>query len=172
MTTMTDTTETITLTTFEAAGFKLRTFMKDGKLWLIGADIIASAGVKKGSMAYGRLAEDEKCLVNRIDLGLPPGRPMVAVSESGFYKLVLRSDKPEAREFQDWVTREVLPAIRRTGGYRLAGVEPEAVEEGVTAEMPDVGGFTALRCYLTRKKVSGGSARPLDALGPHPSQAR
>ncbi len=39
------------------------------------------------------------------------------VSESGFYKLVLRSRKPVAKEFQRWVTHEVLPQIRRTGGY-------------------------------------------------------
>ena len=38
------------------------------------------------------------------------------VSESGLYKLVMRSDKPEAREFQHWVTSVVLPAIRRTAG--------------------------------------------------------
>jgi prophage antirepressor-like protein len=37
------------------------------------------------------------------------------VSESGLYKLVMRSNKPEAREFQNWVTREVLPAIRKDG---------------------------------------------------------
>jgi|GEM_PF-6970342 Prophage antirepressor len=44
------------------------------------------------------------------------------ISESGLYKLVMRSDKPEAREFQDWVTREVLPAIRKDGMY-VAGEE-------------------------------------------------
>ncbi|XYD05295.1 BRO family protein [Methylorubrum populi] len=82
-------------------------------------------------------------MVNRTDLALPAGRPMVAVSESGFFKLVLRSDKPEALAFQEWVTREVLPAIRRSGGYRLAGTAPEAVEEGTVAEMPDVGGVMA-----------------------------
>lgn len=76
------------------------------------------------------VVEDERRYVSRIALGLRAGKPMVAVSESGFYKLVLRSDKPEARTFQEWVTREVLAAIRRTGGYRLQGVAPKAVEEG------------------------------------------
>lgn len=52
---------------------------------------------------------------------------MVAVSESGFYKLVLRSDKPEALAFQKWVTRELLPAVRRTGGYRFAGLDLRCV---------------------------------------------
>lgn len=41
------------------------------------------------------------------------------VAESGLYKLIMRSDKPVAKDFQDWVTREVLPAIRKTGGYLL-----------------------------------------------------
>ncbi len=45
------------------------------------------------------------------------GRPSLCVSESGLYKLIMRSDKPAARAFQDWVTRDVLPAIRKDGGY-------------------------------------------------------
>jgi prophage antirepressor-like protein len=44
-------------------------------------------------------------------------RRLVVISESGLYKLVMRSNKPEARKFQDWVTRDVLPAIRKDGGY-------------------------------------------------------
>lgn len=47
---------------------------------------------------------------------------ILMVSESGLYKLVMRSDKPEAKRFQDWVTREVLPSIRKTGTY----THPEA----------------------------------------------
>lgn len=41
---------------------------------------------------------------------------MVLLSESGMYKLAIRSDKPQARAFQDWATKDVLPAIRKTGG--------------------------------------------------------
>jgi prophage antirepressor-like protein len=41
------------------------------------------------------------------------------VSESGLYKLILRSDKPEAKQFRLWVTRDMLPAIRKDGGYIL-----------------------------------------------------
>lgn len=53
---------------------------------------------------------------------------MATVSEPGLYKLVMRSRKPEARVFQRWVTHEVLPAIRRTGGYVAASSdEPEDV---------------------------------------------
>ena len=42
---------------------------------------------------------------------------MTIIAESGLYKLVMRSDKSEARKFQDWVTRDVLPAIRKNGAY-------------------------------------------------------
>lgn len=50
-------------------------------------------------------------------LGLP-GRAPWLVNESGFYKLVLKSRKPEARKFQDWVTGVVLPAIRKDGAAK------------------------------------------------------
>uniref|UniRef100_UPI0030D8A3D7 BRO-N domain-containing protein n=2 Tax=Pseudomonas sp. EA_35y_Pfl2_R5 TaxID=3088690 RepID=UPI0030D8A3D7 len=67
------------------------------------------------------------------------GRPLVSgptpsitfISESGLYKLVMRSDKPDARAFQDWVTRVVLPAIRKDGSYVLGE------EKVVTGEMSD-----------------------------------
>ena len=57
-----------------------------------------------------------------------PGRSPLLVNESGFYKLVLKSRKPEARKFQDWVTGVVLPAIRKDGGYIL-GEEKVATGE-------------------------------------------
>lgn len=41
------------------------------------------------------------------------------ISESGLYKLIMRSDKPQAKAFQDWVTKEVLPSIRKTGSYSI-----------------------------------------------------
>jgi len=62
---------------------------------------------------------------------LRTGQAML-VSESGLYKLIMRSNKPEAREFQDWVTRDVLPAIRKDGAY-IMGEEKVA-----TGEMSDL----------------------------------
>lgn len=52
------------------------------------------------------------------------------ISESGLYKLVLRSDKPNATKFQDWVTRDVLPAIRKDGVY-VNGAEKVATNKDV-----------------------------------------
>ena len=59
-----------------------------------------------------------------------------AITESGLYKLIIRSDKPEAREFQDWVTREVLPAIRKTGGYLLNEEARPVAHAANLASMP------------------------------------
>ncbi|WP_425292724.1 BRO-N domain-containing protein [Agrobacterium tumefaciens] len=58
------------------------------------------------------------------------------ISESGLYKLIMRSDKPEARKFQDWVTRDVLPAIRKTGGYLLNEEAPDTAKADDGAGMP------------------------------------
>ena len=55
-------------------------------------------------------------------------RKLLTVNEKGLYKLILTSRKPEAERFQDWITDEVLPTIRKTGQYRLT---PERVLENV-----------------------------------------
>lgn len=68
---------------------------------------------------------------NPIEIKLSDGRSrsqvMKVISESGLYKLVMRSDKPQAKKFQDWVTRDVLPTIRKTGQYN---VHAEKVAKG------------------------------------------
>ena len=53
------------------------------------------------------------------------------ISESGLYKLVMRSDKPEARQFQDWVTGVVLPAIRKDGSYVMGEEKVRTGEKGL-----------------------------------------
>lgn len=82
-----------------------------------------------------RLAPDEKRLVRRKDypelFSGRSGSTLTLISESGLYKLALRSNKASAREFQDWVTREVLPAIRKDGMYVMGE------EKLKTGEMSD-----------------------------------
>lgn len=70
------------------------------------------------------------------------GHGLTLVSESGLYKLIMRSDKPQARVFQVWVPCEVLPTIRTTRnpvnstGYALPRVDRGSVGEGTVAETP------------------------------------
>lgn len=62
-----------------------------------------------------RLDEDEKGRNLIPTLGGP--QEMTIINEMGLYSVILRSDKPEAKEFKRWITHEVLPTIRKTGGY-------------------------------------------------------
>lgn len=74
---------------------------------------------------------DEKRTLTRNEGWTGKGHSGNLISESGLYKLVMRSDKPAAREFQDWVTRTVLPAIRKDGMYVMG--EENVAQSLVTA---------------------------------------
>lgn len=63
------------------------------------------------------LDEDEITNIRTTDIGQNGGKAPVFISEPGLYKLIMRSRKPEAKEFQRWVTHEVLPSIRKHGAY-------------------------------------------------------
>ena len=76
--------------------------------------------------AVRKLDDDEKGV--RLMHTLGGDQEVSTVTEPGFYKLVMRSRKPEAKAFQRWVTHEVLPALRRDGGYMVARAD-ETPEE-------------------------------------------
>lgn len=80
------------------------------------ADVCAVLGIAHAASAVRSLYDDERNTVRLMHGNRGNPRSNI-ISESGLYKLVLRSDKPEARAFQDWVTRHVLPAINRDGMY-------------------------------------------------------
>ena len=90
----------------------------DGEPMFVAKDVCAALEVKNSRDALARLDEDEKGVV----LTDTPGgeQQMQAVNEAGLYVLVLSSRKPEAKAFKRWVTHEVLPALRRDGGYMVA----------------------------------------------------
>lgn len=93
----------------------------EGEPWFVAADVANALELfmfKGVSRHLTNLMDDEKRLTPLPNSGVRGGKCWL-ISESGLYKLIMRSDKPEARKFQDWVTREVLPAIRKTGGYLL-----------------------------------------------------
>ncbi len=89
--------------------------MKDGVIWFIAADVCGVLELKKPSNSIKKLDEDEKGALLTGTLG--GDQVLNVVNEFGLYALILRSRKPSAREFQRWVTHEVLPAIRKTGRY-------------------------------------------------------
>ena len=91
---------------------------KNGEPVFVAKDICAILDLGNPRSSIALLDDDEKG-VHSVDT--PGGRQqMTTVTEPGFYKLVMRSRKPEAKAFQRWVTHEVLPALRRDGGYMVA----------------------------------------------------
>ncbi|WGI74539.1 BRO family protein [Sinorhizobium meliloti] len=97
---------------------------------LVSADVCPSLGLQPNTR---RLAQEE--LGHWTD-PTPQKRRMSVVSESGLYKLVMRSDKPEAKDCQNWVTRVVLPAIRKDGSY-IQGEEHVVSERHVAGVMSE-----------------------------------
>ena len=94
---------------------KIRTLINNDDPWFILADICKVLEISNSRMVSRRLDEDELMSVRLTSGG--QRREMTAVSESGLYDVILRSDKPQAKPFRKWVTTEILPTIRRTGGY-------------------------------------------------------
>ena len=90
----------------------IRTVVIDGEPWFVAKDVCDILGVQNVTQSMQQLEDFERSMFNI-------GRQGEAniISESGFYTLVLRSRKPIAKPFRLWVTQEVLPQIRKTGGY-------------------------------------------------------
>lgn len=111
-------------------GQEVRHVLIDGDPWFVAIDVCRCLGLKLKSGAFTHLKtlrSDEKQMMRKSEAPLSERGPLfigresllALISESGLYKLIMRSEKETAREFQDWVTREVLPSIRKTGGYLL-----------------------------------------------------
>lgn len=102
----------------------MRVVMLEGEPWFVVADVCRTLGIgvrPDGTVGVTentrKLASDERCSISlakakQVGFRMTSNKPATLISESGLYRLIMRSDKPEAKAFQDWVTREVLPAIK------------------------------------------------------------
>lgn len=116
---------------FDYHGQEVRTVEISGQPWFVAVDVCNVLEIGNSRMAVDRLDEDEKMTVSSTDShsGTRGGaQKMTIVSESGLYSLILGSRKPEAKQFKRWITHEVIPSIRKTGGY-IAGQETLSPEE-------------------------------------------
>ena len=114
---------------FNYEGNEVRTVMKDGEPWWVLADVCQVLGIQNNRNAARRLDDDEKNTVHLAD-GIRGNPNMTIINESGLYKVILRSDKPEAKKFTRWVTHEVLPTLRKTGTYSMPGAaQPFTMEQ-------------------------------------------
>lgn len=117
--------------------------------WFVAADVCKAIQHSNARVAVQSLEESERRKFN-LD---PVQAPVNIVSESGMYTMVLRSRKPEAQDFRRWVTKEVLPAIRRNGGYMTPEVA-QAAGMGLDLTTP-----TALKGYPWARRNNSTSAR-------------
>lgn len=103
------------MTPFTYEDTSVRVLDRNGEPWFVLADLCRVLGTKNSRDVATRLDDD----VKGVDLIDTPGgrQSMTVVSEPGMYDVVVRSDSPAAKPFRRWVTHEVLPQIRRTGGY-------------------------------------------------------
>jgi anti-repressor protein len=123
---------------FSFDGCELRLIMVDGDPWFVAADAALALGYRDGPSAIRKLRPNQK---GAQPVCTPGGtQSMAVVSESGLYHLIMRSKRPDAERFQDWVTDEVLPAIRKTGSYTVQHLAPAGII--VPRTLPE-----ALRAY-------------------------
>lgn len=95
---------------------QVRTICIDGEPWFVGKDVAEILGYRETAKAIRTHIDAEDKGVSVLDT--PGGRQqLVIINESGLYSLVLASKLPNAKKFKRWITAEVLPTIRRTGGY-------------------------------------------------------
>ena len=94
---------------------EVRTLLIENEPWFVLKDVCDILELSNPTMVAGRLDGDE---VTKFNLGGLSGESNI-VNESGLYKVIFQSKKPEAKKFTKWVTSEVLPSIRKTGGYEV-----------------------------------------------------
>ena len=98
---------------------KIRTLNRDGEPWFVGKDVATALGYSNASKALAdHVAEEDK--LNNESLSSLGQRGGWLINESGLYSLILSSKLDSAKRFKRWVTAEVLPSIRKSGGY-IAG---------------------------------------------------
>lgn len=94
----------------------IRTIMAEDEPWFVAVDICKALELSNVSKAMQRLDSDERA---NFKLGVHDSDGTNCVNEYGLYNLVLASRKKEAKEFKRWITHDVIPSIRRTGGYEM-----------------------------------------------------
>ena len=102
---------------------------ESGEPWFVAKDICNALGLANTTEALRGLDDDEVSNFINSEVAQNGGRAPRIINEPGFYKLIMKSRKPEAKAFQRWVTHEVLPSIRKKGGYIAAAADetPEQI---------------------------------------------
>lgn len=115
---------------FDYGDHEIRVVVIDGDPWWVARDVCRVLGYQKISGTVQKHVRPGQTRQYRI--GTPSGTQEATIlNEGGLYRLIMRSDKPDAEQFQDWVTDEVLPQIRKTGSYSSAPALPKTFAEAL-----------------------------------------
>lgn len=109
---------------------EVRTLTRDGEPWFVLRDVCDALAIASAKDAFARLDDDERGFAPIVDSAGRAQKTSI-INESGLYSVIMRSNKPEAKPFRKWVTSEVLPSIRKTGGYTA---KPMTLTENVAAQ--------------------------------------
>lgn len=120
--------------TFENEQFgSIRTKMIDGEPWFVAKDVALALGYKNFRDAIKKHVDDEDKGVAKCD-SLGGMQSLATINESGLYSLILSSKLPSAKDFKHWVTKEVLPSIRKYGAYFTDKTLDRVMENSSEAE--------------------------------------
>lgn len=167
---------------------QVRVVMRNDQPWFVAQDVCKALGYANTSKAISDHVDGDECSTITNSESRNGGGQLSIINESGLYALVLRSRKPQARKFAKWVTAEVLPSIRTTGGYNVQQSIPQAPtlmgrrflltldggQEQVTALAPtdcilnpnNISNFIRSGCAgLSRQQLADVAKACLDLLG-------
>lgn len=115
----------------------IRTIEKDGEPWFVGKDVAEALGYANTKDALASHADEEdKRIIQRSENATfdIPNRGLTIINESGLYSLILSSKLPSAKAFKRWITHEVIPSIRKTGGYNADATMQSVVQTLATMQ--------------------------------------
>ena len=122
-----------TLQLFNFEEHEVRTLLINNEPWFVGSDVAKTLDYTNPNKAIRDHVDNEDKLTERIVLS-GQNRDAIIINESGVYALVFGSKLPSAKKFKHWVTSEVLPTLRKTGGYKM----PETFSEALRAYADEV----------------------------------
>lgn len=156
---------------------EVRVVIRDGKPWWAAFDVCAILGLKNVTRAISRLRQKEKMLVQGFELSVQPllevkvtnvhddekdvhsmntlgrSQDMWVVNNTGLYRLIFRSRKPEAERFQDWVYEDVLPSIQQHGFYTTVNTLHDQILALHMANKTQQEAFALERKILDEKRI-------------------
>lgn len=176
---------------FENPLFRVRVIMRCAEPWFVASDACDCLAISNARDALANIDDDDKLKLTKDELDTVVSNDGIKcsvdsrvqslnlVSESGLYDLIMQSRKPEAKAFKRWITHEVLPSIRKTGGYSVA--QPTifdyaraliAEKERSDALEAQNKALTAERDEAIRTKAQIGSTREATAMATASAKAR